>query len=90
MTQHVTISLDEADLERARMLAASRGVPVEEYLQNLVEGHLQPASNIPLKVDISAILGIGESTVMTNVAIDKHSLIGDAVSNEYLEETRRK
>ena len=91
MTQHVTIALDEQELSRARHLAESLGVTLEEYLQRLVRGQLSiPPSTAAPERDFSLIFGVGESAEPTNVAKDKHKLIGEAVWQEYLEETGRK
>lgn len=88
MTQHVTISLDDQELERARASAASLGVPVEEYLRRLIAGHL-PAPAGKARADVSIIIGIGETAEPTNVAQDKHGMIGEAVWSEHVQETGR-
>lgn len=89
MTQHISITLDDEELARARALAESLGVTVEEYLQRLVRGGLPPRSTAP-KAHISEIFGIGESAEPTDIGRDKHKLIAEAVWQEHLEETGRK
>ena len=41
-------------------------------------------------VDISVVFDLGASAEATNIARDKDKMIGDAVWEEYLEETGRK
>lgn len=89
MTEHVTISLEKEQLERARREARSLGVSLEAYLSRLVLGSL-PSASPPLRAGprISAIFGIGESKEPTDVARDKDAMLGDAVWAEHLRKTQ--
>ena len=89
MTEHVTISLDAEQLELARREAQLVGVSVESYLARLIQGHL-PAldSRSGDKPHISTIFGIGASVDATDVGIDKHVMLGEAVWSEHLRKTQ--
>lgn len=89
MTHHVTISLDDQELDRARATAESLGVTLEEYIRRLVCGEPAARANVGAP-DWSLIIGIGESSEPTDVARDKDNMIGEAVWREYLEETGQK
>jgi hypothetical protein len=90
MTEHVTIELDEAELERARAAARAHGVAIEVYLKGLV------AANLPSDVDhgrqkqlLSKIIGLGSSKEPSDIANDKDKLIGEAVWKEHLRKTKQ-
>lgn len=90
MTEHVTISLDAEQLERARREAGRLGVSLEVYLSNLVQGGLPKAAPVAgSKPHISAIFGIGASAEPTDIARDKDVLLGEAVWKEHLRKTRQ-
>lgn len=90
MTEHVIISLDTEDLERARREAGRLGVSLEAYLSRLVQGGLPTTAPIARnKPHISAIFGIGESVEPTDVGRDKDALLGEAVWKEHLRKTRQ-
>ena len=89
MRVRITIPLDDALLERARAEAAARGIAVEAYLSDLVRQHLPP-SDPAVKADVSSIFGLVKDGKPTDIARDKDKLIGEAVWQEYLEETKQK
>src|SRR3954470_324901 len=85
MTEHVTISLEAEDLERARREARQLGVSLESYLSHLVHGSLPtPAPTAHERPHISAIFGIGASIEPTDVGRDKDAMLGEAVWKEHL------
>jgi hypothetical protein len=88
MTVQLTIPIDDASLERARAEAAARGLTVEAYVAELVKTWLppQPAG----EDDVSSIFGLVRDGEPTDIAKDKDKLIGEAVWQEYLEETNQK
>jgi hypothetical protein len=89
MTEHVTISLDAEQLERARREAQLLGVSLEAYLSRLVQGNLPASAPRPDgKSHISAIFGIGASAEPTDVGSDKDAMLGEAVSTQHLRKTQ--
>jgi len=89
MTIRVTVPIDEGSLERARAEAHIRGQTVEAYLASLIEERLPPALHAA-KGDVTSIFGLVQEGERTDIARDKGKLIGDAVWQEYLEETKQK
>ena len=90
MTEHVTITLEPEQLDRARREAGRLGVSLEAYLARLVEGGLPVAPPAPRdKPHISAIFGIGASAEPTDVGWDKDAMLGEAVWKEHLRKTRQ-
>lgn len=89
MTVLLTIPMNDASLERARAEAPARGVSVEEYLAELLQ-RLLPPSAPPRKGHVSSIFGLVKEGEPTDIARDKDKLIGEAVWQEYLEETKQK
>ena len=91
MTEHVTIPLDEDELARARLAAEANGVAIEVYLRALVAAHL-PVTDASSKQRfyLSKIFGMGSTAEPTDIAKDKDRLIGEAVWEEYLRETKQK
>jgi hypothetical protein len=88
MTEHVTISLDAEQLEKARHEARTLGVSLEAYLSRLVQGHLPMAAPRPgSSPHISMIFGIGSSAEPTDIGNDKDVMLGEAVSTEHLRKT---
>ena len=88
MTQHVTISLDDQELGRARALADSLGVSVEEYLQRLIAGHLpKPAPAVTARGRIEDLFDLVTEGEPTDIGRDKDKLIGEAIIKHHLEET---
>src|SRR5437588_6430765 len=89
MTEHVTISLDAEQLERARHEARRLGISVESYLSHLVLGNLPtPTPAAHGRPHISAIFGIGASAEPTDVGRNKDVMVGEAVWKEHLRKTR--
>lgn len=77
------------DLElqrRARMKAADLGISFAEYVRRLVANDLGPPEPKP---HISEIFDLDASDEPTDVARDKHKMIGEAVWNDYLRKTGR-
>jgi hypothetical protein len=90
MTKHVTIELDEHELARAHLAAEAQGIATEDYLRRLIAAHLPvetPKSQ--QKALLAKIIGLGSSTDPTDIARDKDRLIGEAVWEEYLRETKQ-
>jgi hypothetical protein len=88
MTVQLSIPIDEGSLERARAEAAARGVTVEAYVAELVKTWLPPE---PFRRDdVSSIFDLVQDGEPTDIAKDKDKLIGEAVWQEYLEETKQK
>lgn len=89
MTAHLTIAIDDASLERARSEAAARGMTVEAYVADLVQRWL-PAAPAHHRSGVASIFGLVKEGEPTDIARDKDKLIGEAVWQEYLEETKQK
>jgi hypothetical protein len=92
MTKHVTIELDEHELARAHLAVEPQGIATEDYLKRLVVSHLPTEASAPHRIggDASSIFGLVLDGEPTDIGRDKDKLIGEAVWQEYLEETRRK
>ena len=86
MTNSVTIELEGDELKRARLAAEAEGVAVEAYARSLIVTNLPSLKEICL----SRIIGMASTGEPTDIARDKDKLIGEAVWQEYLEETRQK
>lgn len=72
---------------RAQAKAAELGVSFAEYIRRLVAGDLgEPKKSKP---DISTLFDLGASKEPTDIARDKDKMIGQAVWEEYLRDTRR-
>ena len=90
MTEHVTISLEADDLERARREARRLGVSLESFLSRLVQGNLPTSvASARDKPDISAIFGIGASAEPTDIGRDKDVMLGEAVCTEHVRKSRQ-
>ena len=89
MTVQLTVPIDDASLERARVAAAARGLTVEAYVAELVKTCLPPMPPA-VKSDVSSIFGLIEDGEPTDIARDEDKLIGEAVWQEYLAETKQK
>jgi hypothetical protein len=67
MTVQITVPLDDAILDRARAIAAARGMTLEAYVADLVKQGLPPSPRAPAD-DVSSIFGLvgeGEPTVVS-------------------------
>lgn len=89
MTVQVTVPIDDASLERVRSAATARGMTVEDYIAELVRSRFSPMEQ-PVKGHVSSIFGLVKDGEPTNIARDKDKLVGEAVWQEYLEETKQK
>jgi hypothetical protein len=89
MTQHITIQLDENDIERAKKAAEAQGLSTEEFLRQLIAANL-PIGGRPFKLPFSAIFPIGSSDDPTDISKDKDKMISEAVWEEYLRESGQK
>jgi hypothetical protein len=81
-----SIAMDGELKRRAFGKAARLGIPFTEYVRRLVAKDLAKTSE---KQDISALFNLGASKEPTNIARDKHKMIGDAFWEEHLRETKR-
>jgi hypothetical protein len=79
--------MDPETQRRAHAKAAALGISFAEYVRRLVR---QDLGEPRLKADVSVVFDLGASAEPTDIARDKDKLIGDAVWEEYLEETGRK
>jgi hypothetical protein len=89
MTVQITVPIDDVSLERVRAIAAARGLSVEAYVGELIRTWFPPAGQ-PTQGDVSSIFGLVQDGEPTDIARDKDKLIGEAVWQEYLEETNQK
>jgi hypothetical protein len=90
MTKHITIALDDDEHARVRLAAEARGVAMEDYVKGLIAAQLPvKASNSRQKMLLAKIIGMGSSEHPTEIASDKDKLIGEAVWEEYLRETKQ-
>jgi len=89
MTVQITVPIDDASLERVRSAATARGMTVESYVAELVRLRFPPSEQ-PVKGHVSSIFGLVKDGEPTDIARDKDKLIGEAVWQEYLEETKQK
>jgi len=79
--------MDPQTRRRAHAKAADLGISFAEYVRRLVERDLgQPKP----KADVSIIFDLVTEGDPTDIARDKDKLIGDAVWEEYLEDTGQK
>ena len=69
---------------RAHAKAAELGVSFAEYVRRLVAQDLGEPKR---KADISLLFDLGASREPTDVARDKHEMLGEAVWNEHLRKT---
>jgi GH24 family phage-related lysozyme (muramidase) len=87
MNARSQITMDPETQRRAHAKAEALGISFAEYVRRLVQqdlGEQRPAA------DVSVVFDLGASAEVTDIARDKDKLIGDAVWEEYLEETGRK
>ncbi len=87
MNARTQITMDPELQRRAQAKAAELGVSFAEYIRRLVAGDLgEPKKSKP---DISTLFDLGASKEPTDIARDKDKMIGQAVWEEYLRDTRR-
>jgi hypothetical protein len=90
MNKHVTIELDEHELARAHLAAEAHGIAMEDYLKGLIAEHLPSETpESQQKALLAKIIGMGSTQQPTDIAKDKDKLIGQAVWEEYLRETKQ-
>lgn len=87
MYSRMQITLDAQTQRRARVKAAELGVSFAEYVRKLIAQDLGEAKP---KADISVIFDLVTEGEPTDIARDKDKLIGEAVWQEYLEDTGRR
>lgn len=91
MNVRTRITMDPEVQRRAHAKAAELGISFAEYVRRLVARDLDEIAPKPKpKADISVIFDLVTEGEPTDIARDKDALIGEAVWEEYLEETRRK
>ena len=87
MNARTQITMDPEMQRRAHAKAEALGISFAEYVRRLVEQDLgEPKAKAPVSI-IFDLVTEGEPT---DIARDKDRLIGDAVWEEYLEETGQK
>ncbi|HVY43034.1 MAG TPA: hypothetical protein VG966_08370 [Hyphomicrobiaceae bacterium] len=87
MNARTQITMDPETQRRAHAKAAELGISFAEYVRRLVAKDLGDAKP---KADVSVIFDLVTEGEPTDIARDKDKLIGDAVWEEYLVETRQK
>jgi hypothetical protein len=87
MNARTQITMDPEMQRRAHAKAEALGISFAEYVRRLVH---QDLGEVREKADVSIVFDLGASAEPTNIARDKDKLIGDAVWEEYLDETGRK
>ena len=87
MNARTQITMDPELQRRAQVKAADLGISFAEYVRRLVA---EDVGNPPRKPDISIVFDLGASAEPTDVARDKHKMIGEAVWNDHLRKTGRK
>jgi hypothetical protein len=88
MGQHRTqITMDPEMQRRAQAKAAELGLSLAEYVRRVIARDLGEAKP---KADISVIFDLVTEGEPTDIARDKDKLIGEAVWQEYLEDTGRR
>jgi hypothetical protein len=87
MNARTQITMDPEMQRRAQAKAAELGISFAEYVRRVVAQDLGEAKP---KADISVIFDLVTEGEPTDIARDKDKLIGDAVWEEYLEETGRR
>jgi hypothetical protein len=87
MNARTQITLDPEMQRRAHAKAAELGISFAEYVRRLLA---QDLGEPKPKADISVIFDLVTEGEPTDIARDKDKMIGDAVWQEYLEETERK
>jgi hypothetical protein len=89
MNVRTRITMDPEMQRRAHAKAAELGISFAEYVRRLVARDLEEPKQ-KSKTDISVIFDLVTEGEPTDIARDKDALIGEAVWEEYLEETGRK
>jgi predicted DNA-binding protein len=87
MNARTQITMDPEMQRRAHAKAAELGISFAEYVRRVIAQDLGEAKP---KADISVIFDLVTDGEPTDIARDKDKLIGDAVWEEYLEDTGRR
>jgi hypothetical protein len=87
MNARTQITMDPEMQRRAQAKAAELGISFAEYVRRVIAQDLGEAKP---QADISVIFDLVTEGEPTDIARDKDKLIGDAVWEEYLEETGRR
>jgi hypothetical protein len=85
--QRCQITMDPEMQRRAQAKAAELGISFAEYVRRVIARDLGEAQP---KADISVIFDLVTEGEPTDIARDKDRLVGEAVWQEYLEESGRK
>jgi hypothetical protein len=81
MNARTRITMDPEMQRRAEAKAAELGISFAEYVRRLVASDLGEEKDKP---DISVIFDLGASPEPTDIARDKHKMIGEAFWDEHL------
>ncbi len=85
--QRTQITMDPEMQRRAQAKAAELGLSFAEYVRRVIARDL---GEVKPQADISVIFDLVTEGEPTDIARDKDELVGEAVWQEYLEETGRK
>jgi hypothetical protein len=86
MNVRTQITVDPELRRRAHAKAAELGISFAEYVRRLMTSDLGEQKP---KSDISVLFDLGASGEPTNIARDKHKMIGEAVWKDYLRKMGR-
>lgn len=81
MNARTQITMDPEMQRRAHAKAAELGISFAEYVRRLVASDLGERKP---KADISLVFDLGASAEPTNVARDKHEMIGEAAWDDHV------
>jgi hypothetical protein len=84
MNARTQITMDPEMQRRAHAKAAELGISFAEYVRRLVADDLGDKNVRP---DLSCMFDLGASAEPTNIARDKHKMIGEGLWEEYLHDT---
>ena len=87
MNARTQITMDPEMQRRAHAKAAELGISFAEYVRRLVANDLGEKKP---KADVSLIFNLVDEGPPTNIARDKHKMIGEAVWDNYLVKMGRK
>ena len=87
MNARTQITLDPELQRRAHAKAAELGISFAEYVRRVLANDLGEQKP---KVDISAVFDLVDEGPPTNIARDKHKMIGQAMWDEHLRSIGRK
>jgi hypothetical protein len=84
MNARTQITMDPEMQRRAQARAAELGISFAEYIRRVVANDLGERKS---KVDVSVIFDLGSSDVPTDIARDKHKMIGQAAWDDHVRST---